>query len=65
MKLTEGTEVIIKRYENSTYNIQDSIFDTEGNYITKQSNLNVRNRFKNKDFKHNGIILKAIKWERI
>ena len=57
--------VIIKRQKFNTYHEQDTICDESGQEITRQSNLNVRNRYGAKEYKYNGKILNVIEWQRL
>ena len=57
--------VIIKRKKFNTYHEQDTICTESGKEITRQQNLNIRNRYGAKKYKYNGQILNVKLWERI
>ena len=55
--------VIIKRTKCNTYHEQDVLFKESGQEITKQTNLNKRNRWGSKQYNYNGQKIKIIRWE--
>jgi hypothetical protein len=57
--------VIIKRQKYNSYHETDFIFNESGKEITKQQNLNKRNRFGSKKYNYNGQILNVIEWQRL
>ena len=57
--------VVIKRQKFNTYHEVDTIYNESGQEITRQSNLNVRNRYGAKEYKYNGKILTVIEWQRL
>ena len=57
--------VIIKRQKFNTYHETDFICTESGKEITKQQNLNIRNRYGAKKYKYNGKELNVIKWQRL
>ena len=57
------TNVIIKRKKYHSYREEDIICNSSGKEITRQRNLNVRNRYGAKKYKYNGQILTVKQWE--
>ena len=55
--------IIIKRIKYNTYHEQDVLFKESGQEITKQPNLNKRNRWGSKEYNYNGQKLSVIRWE--
>ena len=55
--------VIVKRTKYNTYNEQDVLFKESGQEITKQTNLNNRNRWGSKQYNYNGQNVSVIRWE--
>ena len=55
--------VIVKRTKYNTYHEQDVLFKESGQEITKQTNLNKRNRWGSKEYNYNGKKVSVIRWE--
>ena len=55
--------IIIKRTKYNTYHEQDVLFKESGQEITKQPNLNKRNRWGSKEYNYNGQKVSVIRWE--